>query len=230
MERCDTSRDDWLMRVIVQPLVEEELQAFDRYNQIPGEYSDKTEKRIAGILRKYDTDVGHTGVWKVVKRGLLCAMVALLVAFCSCAAIPSLREKIVHAVLEWYEEYLVVYFTDTTTEKQLYRELGYIPDGFAAIQEDESGEFLTRIYANEQGEMFTFMREPSQSLSDTSASYADSEHQIPEDVLVGNNLGIFFQGMDGYENMLLWNREGYVYTLIGFFSCEELVTIAINIK
>ncbi len=230
MEKYDVSYHNAMMRVIVQPLVEEELQLFDRYNTIPGEYAEKTRKRIESSIRKYDTRAVYASVWKVVKRGLVCAMVGLMVVFCSCAAIPSLREKIINAVVEWYDEYIVVHFEDTAPVAQPYRELGYIPDGFISIYEDEWEGFLTRIYTSEQGATITFMREPAQSLADFSVSYVDGEHHMLEDVQVGDTPGVFLQGMDGYENMLLWYREGYVYTLIGYFPCEELVKIATNIK
>lgn len=51
--KADSSFEAAAMRIIIQPLIDEELEMFDTYNAIPHEYSPEFQAKLKKLLNRY---------------------------------------------------------------------------------------------------------------------------------------------------------------------------------
>lgn len=220
------SYNDAAMRIILQPLVEDELKRFDEYNKRPHEYSEEFQRKVRKLFRNAEMrDAARVAaVWG--RRIAACVMIIATVVLASCAVIKPLREKIAGAIVEWFEEYVAVYFEDDSIDP-LMREPRYVPEGYAVVSDVALDDYRAIRYANEEGELITFICEPHDN---EDAVYFDSELHEIEKVKIGKSEGIFFKDVAETDNMISWSIEGYIYHVIGAVSCNELVHIAEEVQ
>lgn len=213
------------MRIILQPLVEEELQRFDEYNKRPHEYSAEFERRVRKLFRNVEIrDAARVAaVWG--RRIAACVMVAATVVLASCAVIKPLREKIAGAIVEWFEEYVAVYFEDDSTDP-LMREPRYVPEGYTVVSDVALDDYRAIRYANEAGALITFICEPQ----DNDAMIFDHEHNELEPVIIGDIEGIYFENEVGLDNIISWACNGFMYSVMGNLTKDELVEFALNVE
>ena len=218
MDNENVTYESAVMRVIIQPLVEEELDLFDTYNSIPHTYSDKFQKKLRRIFRK---DRARRILWRtgvVCRRIAVCLMVAAAITLISCAAIKPLREKIADAILTWYDEYVaVVFMKDDNTA--IMKELTYIPESYVLAETYEMDETFIQFFVDPNGMKLKFscMRHMGDAV------LYDHEHFLLEEIHIGNDEGIFFIGEPGYGNMITWVSQGYEYSIAGEVTREEFV-------
>ena len=219
------SYNDAAMRIILQPLVEDELKRFDENNKRPHEYSAEFKRNVQKLFRNAEIrDAARVAaVWG--RRIAACVMIILTVVLASCAVIKPLREKIAGAIVEWFEEYVAVYFEDDSTEP-LMREPRYVPEGYAVVSDVALDDYRAIRYANEAVELITFICEPN---NEDAALFDSEQHEI-ENVKIGKSEGIFFKDAAGTDNMISWATDGYIYHVIGNVSCNELVHIAEEVQ
>lgn len=224
MNRPNDSYDSAVMRVLVQPLLDEDLARFDEYNKKPHECSQDFNKKLNKLFNREKLSLyGRVSlIW--MKRVAICAMVAGMLLLASCAAIKPLREKIVNAVVEWYSEYVAVYFVSETVEP-IMRRITYIPEKYVVVQESILEDCSFVRYADDIGNLITFTCEPSNE----AAVYYDNERHNIENVKVNGIDGLYFEGNSDIS-FLTWEEEGYTYSISGCFEQNELIKIAESLK
>lgn len=225
MEKTNDSYDAAVMRVLVQPLLDEDLDRFDEYNEIPYEYSETFNKKINRLFRREELRSYGRISWVWAKRAAICAMVGIMLTLASCAAVKPLREKIANAVVEWYTEYVAVYFEDETSEPILRRPT-YIPGGYSLIQENSLDDYIFIRYADSNSDdIISFTCENN---GDTSTLYDNERHSM-EQIEINGNKGLYMFG-ESESNILTWTENGYVYSIVGYCDKEELLKMAESLK
>lgn len=225
MNKSGDSYDSALMRVLVQPLLDEDLARFDAYNQNPHAYSERFCKKISKIFRKERIlSYGKVSlVW--MKRAAIYAMVAILILLASCVTIKPLREKIANAFVEWYSEYVAV----SMESKSLHSVMQiptYVPPNYYVIEDMELNGHRMIRYSDDEGNLITFTRVPSES-----TELYDYEHHTIEEIDIDGCEGLFFAGESESEyNMLTWSEKGYIYGVDGPCEKSELVRIAESLE
>lgn len=223
MNKSEDTYDSALMRVLVQPLLDEDLARFDAYNQNPHAYSERFCKKISKIFRKERIlSYGKVSlVW--MKRAAIYAMVAILILLASCVTIKPLREKIANAFVEWYSEYVAVSMESKSLHptKQIPT---YVPPNYHVVQDVNLNDYRVIRYSDDEGNLITFRRQ----LSGDTVLY-DYEHHMIEVINVGGCKGLFFTGESEY-NTMTWSENGYTYMLDGPFEKRELLEIAESLK
>lgn len=214
----DSSFEAAAMRIIIQPLIDEELKAFDAYNAIPHEYSPEFQAKLKKLLNRYRfiNFSRSAGLW--CKRAAVCLMLLITVTFVSCAAIEPLREKIADAFITWYSEYVEVYFSPADSETTEMQKIISVPEGYTLLHEVEENGYYTARYMNASNELLTYTITPH---SPKETAY-DIEHHTIETVAISTVEGIFFCGESGYGNVLAWSINGYDYKIAGFISLDEM--------
>ena len=215
--KADSSFESAAMRIIIQPLIDEELKAFDAYNAIPHEYSPAFQIRLKKLLNKYRfIELSRrTGLW--CKRAAVCLMLIITVTFISCAAIEPLREKIADAFITWYSEYVSVYFSSESSHTELQK-IVHVPAGYTLLGEVENEGYYIARYINDSDDLLTYTIAPH----DQNAAFYDKEHHTIEQTSIAATDGIFFRGETGFENILAWSANGYDYSIVGFIDLAEM--------
>lgn len=224
MNMLNDSYDSAVMRVLVQPLLDEDLARFDEYNKIPHECSLSFNKKIKLLFkRKKLVSCGRVSlIWG--KRVAVCAMVGVMLVLASCAAIKPLREKIVNAVVEWYSEYVVVCFESGTVEP-IMKKLTYIPEKYVVAQESILDDYSFIRYVDDNGNLITFTCEPSNGAS---GLYDNERHNI-ETVKINDVEGLYFEG-ESDICFITWEEDGYTYSVSGCCDQDELIKMAKSVE
>ena len=219
------SYNDAAMRIILQPLVENELKRFDEYNKRSHEYSAELKRKVQKLFRNAEIrDTARVAaVWG--RRLAACVMIAATLVLASCAVIKPLREKIAGAIVEWFEEYVAVYFEDESTSP-LMREPRYIPDGYAVVSDVALDDYRAIRYANEAGEIITFNCE----LNSENLTHFDQEWHEVETITIGEAEGLYFIDTVGKDHMISWAINGFVYSVIGDLSEDEFIKFAESVE
>lgn len=221
----NNSYDDATMRIILQPLVKDELRRFDEYNKQPHEYSHEFLKKVRKLFRGAELfkALGLAAVWG--KRVIACIMVAATLVLVSCAAIKPLREKIADAIVEWFEEYVAVKFVDDSADP-LMRVPMYIPENYVVVSDVVLDDYRAIRYANNDGALISFICESNTS----DAVYLDHERHDVESVTIGKTEGLYFRDKAGIDHMVSWGIDGFVYIVTGGLSKDELIKFAESVE
>ena len=225
----DNLYDKAAMRVILQPLVEDELAEFDTYNQISHEYSAEFMDRIRGVFRRDNIKRKVRRSFICVRKVLIYASVAIVLLLAACAAVKPIRDRVADAFVKWYEMYAEISYTTEDAEVELKLPT-LIPDGYIEIDRLESdvNSNLYLIYVNDEGKQIIFDRSENQEAYEL---LVDREHV--------NILEIDFRGMRAIylepqreENMysLIWQEKNVIYCIHVDESKEILIEFAESVK
>lgn len=224
MNKPEDSYDSAIMRVLVQPLLDEDLVRFDEYNKIPHECSESFERKINRLFHREKVLLYGRASLVWMKRVAICAMVGIMILFVSCAAVKPLREKIVNAVVEWYTEYVAVYFESNTSDPMLKR-LTYVPEKYIIVQDIGFEDYIFVRYKDDKGNLITFTCKP---VGEDVTLY-DLERHTVETVMIHEKSGLYFKG-ENESSIITWEEDGVTYTISGDLPKEELLKMAENIK
>ena len=224
MNKPEDSYDSAIMRVFVQPLLDEDLARFDEYNKIPHECSKSFERKINKLFHREKVLSSGRASLVLMKRVAICAIVGIMILLVSCAAVKPLREKIVNAVVEWYTEYVSVYFESNTSEPMLKR-LTYVPEKYIIVQDISFEDYVFVRYEDDKGNLITFTCKP---VGEDVTLYDQERHTV-EPVMIHGNSGVFFKG-ENESSIITWEVDGVTYTISGDLPKEELLKMAENIK
>ncbi len=202
----------------------------------------KLKKKILRMTRN-----NPQRTWKSsVKVALIACLIAMSVLFTACMCIPTVRESMWRALVEWYDDHIRVYFVpeenvvDTNEEGESIlasvqtppnviekrAKLSYLPAGYYGEDDRVTSFYADVFYYDESGNMmFRFMQTVMGQEDDV---IIDSESDPVTDVFVNGNAGILVEYPDvpGLY-YLVWQDKQYQYSLYGSFESKlELMKIA----
>lgn len=102
----------------------------------------------------------------------------------------------------------------------------YIPDGFAEYELIETKTIYTIIYKNDEDIRIIYsylMSGGAVSVNNEKVSYST----ITEN---SNEYHLFTAETDGYDNSVIWDMDGYRFTVTAPVNLTELTKIAFSIK
>lgn len=202
---CEMSFNDWLSTI---PDVVPEA-----------EYSKNHEKWKKKLFNKMRGDRYHSFTTQTLKVMLVAAVLTtlLLTAF----VIPSSREFIIDN-FEIFSTYKLTEHNNNSVNDEIT--VGYIPEEF------ELKEWLI----DKKGVMYKYVSPTNKSIiiSKQSSSVKvdiDTEYVENESIVINNITYVYYLD-ENYNSSLIWNKNDYIYHLIGDVSREEILKVAENIK
>ena len=213
------------MRVVIQPLLDEELSYFDECNAIPHTYSQAFQDKLQKLFLRDHIRRGLQQTSIFCKRAVICFMIASSIMLLSCAAIKPLRERMTEVLLSWYEEYVSVDFQEDS-ESIIPRLLTYVPEGYTVSSDLHLDGYRIIRYMNDSGNTILFTRRPCTE----NEIFLDHEHHTVEPITIGETSGIYLAGESGYENMITWTSEGYNYSIVGMIDQNEIIKMAESVQ
>lgn len=162
---------------------------------------------------------------KIKYKKYLSAVASVIVIFTGISfAVPEVRATIWGTVIEWFENHIIIYFSDTgkikiDRDNIIYPE--YIPSGYEKISEIIGENNADVFYSN--GEDYINFSFYVSSLS------VGTDNRISEykEIKIKDYDGFIFS-YDGL-NILLWQDENYTYELNAQNNDVDLVQIAESI-
>ena len=179
-------------------------------------YSLSFQTRLSGLLRA--DAVRRRKAMR--RRVLVCAMAGLLV---SCAAVRPAYEYMANAVLRHTEKYVQIRFYPEEDGEEVPCTLHYVPEGYTLTDSRENGKILSQYYADTDGNLLYFLRQPAGNSMD---SYLDNEHSTFSSLTIGETTAIFMKGNDEDSiNGLIWSHKGFSYVILAPLYKKELIEI-----
>lgn len=179
-------------------------------------YSPAFQARLSALLEREEAKKRKS----TRRRVLVCALAGLLV---SCAAVRPAYEYMANAVLRHTEKYVQIRFYPDEEGEEVPCTLHYVPEGYTLTDSRENGKILSQYYADTDGNLLYFLRQPAGNSMD---SYLDNEHSTFSSLTIGETKAIFMKGNDEDSiNGLIWSHKGFSYVILAPLYKKELIEI-----
>ena len=191
------------------------------------EFSVRFQKKIAKLKRKVDAPFFY-GALRYVASILLAVAVSLSTWL---AVDVKAREAFFGWVKEVYETYFVYRFNAETAENTApvaYR-LGWLPDGYSELFEQEGTDTTTIIYKNESELLLTFKYIHTPDLTQWYIDVSQTTKKAA--TVLGNTADLFISTDPDISSAIMWISENNTAFYISAFLDEaELIKIAENVE
>ena len=201
-----------------------ELSLNDWYATFPdvipeAECSKKHEKWKKNLFNKMRDDHYHRFTTKTIKVMLIAATLSalLLTAF----VIPSSREFIIDN-FDIFSRYKLTESNNNAVNGEIT--VGYIPEGFKLTNEQEFARATMNEYIDLSGGVFTISKYSSSTKVEFNTESGNVEN------IIGNSATYIFYIDKNNHNILVWNKNDYVYQIDGTLPKDELIKIAETVK
>lgn len=214
---------DNVKKLFIQALIEakdKELSKLKSEDEIEWEFSEKFENSMNKLIKKNNHIQLSTR--RTVRRGLLAAIIALLIVFTGLMSVSATRESIIEFVKKVFSNRNEITLSESSTLPVDRIETEYtltaLPEGFEVkeYQKDDLG--ILTVWENSNGNRIILM----QDLLDSNFSF-DNEHEYEE---------LYINGYEAYyySSQLTWTDGIYWFTL-GITNGEksEILELAKNI-
>lgn len=214
---------DNVKKLFIQALIEakdKELSKLKSEDEIEWEFSEKFENSMNKLIKKNNHIQLSTR--RTVRRGLLAAIIALLIVFTGLMSVSATRESIIEFVKKVFSNHNEITLSENSTPPVDKIETEYtltaLPEGFEVkeYQKDDLG--ILTVWENSNGNRIILM----QDLLDSNFSF-DNEHEYEE---------LYINGYEAYyySSQLTWTDGIYWFTL-GITNGEksEILELAKNI-
>ena len=179
-------------------------------------YSPAFQARLSALLEREEAKKRKS----TRRRVLVCAMAGLLA---SCSAVRPAYEYMANAVLRHTEKYVQIRFYPDEDGEEVPCTLHYVPEGYTLTDSRENGKILSQYYADTDGNLLYFLRQPAGNSMD---SYLDNEHSTFSSLTIGETKAIFMKGNDEDSiNGLIWSHKGFSYVILAPLYKKELIEI-----
>ena len=179
-------------------------------------YSPAFQARLSALLEREEAKKRKS----TRRRVLVCALAGLLA---SCAAVRPAYEYMANAVLRHTEKYVQIRFYPDEEGEEVPCTLHYVPEGYTLTDSRENGKILSQYYADTDGNLLYFLRQPAGNSMD---SYLDNEHSTFSSLTIGETKAIFMKGNDEDSiNGLIWSHKGFSYVILAPLYKKELIEI-----
>ena len=179
-------------------------------------YSPEFQARLSAMLDRNAAKARQS----TRRRVLVCALAGLLV---SCTAVRPAYEYMANAVLRHTAKYVQIRFYPEEDGEEVPCTLHYVPGGYTLTDSRENGKILSQYYADTDGNLLYFLRQPAGNSMD---SYLDNEHSTFSSLTIGETKAIFMKGNDEDSiNGLIWSHKGFSYVILAPLNKKELIEI-----
>ena len=175
--------------------------------------------------------------WRL-KTALVACLILISVLFTACMCIPTIRESIWSAVINFYDKYLVINHTPDTPNEQIppktiekIAELTYVPEGYYAelFEDDLTTSKMIVIYDSISNDV-SFILQQYTVYEEVMISY-DESFPITKTTINGHEATLIEYPNEDGTYMLIWSDGVYQYYLNGYFTtADTIIKIAQGVK
>lgn len=219
---------DNVKELFIQSLIEvkdKELSKLKSEDEIEWEFSEKFENSMNKLIKKNNHIQLSTR--RTVRKGLLAAIIALIVAFTGLMSVSATRKPFIEFIKKVFPQFNEITLSENSVPPVDMIETEYtlidLPEGFEleTYQKDDCGIFA--VWHNSNGEEITF----SQDILNLNVS-VDTEHGYEE-----LNINGYSAYLINYEKnaILFWSDGKYYFTLnVPIDYKDKIITMSENIS
>lgn len=232
--------------ILIESAVEDSIDEFDEFDSLDisnVEFSPSYKRRKRKIIRKYKYAPVIATAKKIGSRVAMFAGVILTAALITVMSVSALREAIIGAVIEWYEDYVSVQFeTESNTEGIIESIAGETEEPWEAVMKarrptdipegveevvwlDSRAKVAIDYYVNDK-----FWASYSQNIYNENNIYVDNDTVILDYINIHGYKGIIFQYTTKNEKVLVWNDGVYIYRIVTNGTINDLISLAESIE
>ncbi|MBQ8397850.1 MAG: DUF4367 domain-containing protein [Clostridia bacterium] len=201
----------------------EEYHAADPAMQL----SARAKRRIVKRAKR-----GPTPILLYAKRVAMIALIVMSIGFAAMLSIEAVREAIVNAIVEWYEESIAVSFMReeevvAPTEILEYREPRGLGEEFVRYEVRKSQSSMSIDYESD-----TVLIIYRQGLLESFDAYISNEESVMKDIQVNGYPGLITLTATevGQQRTIVWHDNEYSYVITGNMSADELLKLAESVN
>lgn len=193
----------------------------------PHEFSPGFERKIEKLTRK----ANHPILYRPLYRVASIILAVLLGSGIWLTFDTSARAAFFGWVREVYETYFVYHFEGVLNDgtEPLNYQITMLPDGYTEFYSGDSEGTVFTVYANEAGEMLKFNYS---SKPDETSWFIGVENMTVEKIYINGLAADLIIPLDPNDAIvIMWETEEHTaISLSGFFTAEELISIAESIE
>jgi hypothetical protein len=208
---------------------EDELNEIPPREELEKRYS-FSESHIAKMKKLFRRDkqkeiLRKIGIWGRPTAAAIITAMALL--FGALLLSPQVRAVVSEVVIQWYEKFTS--FTSGTTEQTDIDNLEfwptYLPEGFSQHEVLQSGSINEIYFFNTEGNDITLV------YLESSDAIAVNNEDVLYSTVTNNNVvyHIFESKEEGTRSSIVWDMNGYRFTLLSEYPIKELQKMATSI-
>lgn len=203
-EACMLSNEDWINSLPT----EIEPYKFSKYHN----------KQMDKLFNKMRNNKYHKFTKNTTKAIIAAALISSMTI--TAFAIPQSREFIIKKLFNHS-----VYVIKDTSDAEFVSSItvGYIPDNFTLKEKYESDDVYSCEYWNGDNFVVIFKYTLDNKINFNTEKYKYTEIEI-------NNISYILYDLESDSCGVIWNNGGYIYTIKGNISSEELIKIASKIE
>ena len=167
--------------------------------------------------------------WRL-KTALVACLILISVLFTACMCIPTIRESIWSAVINFYDKYLVINHTPDITQEEVppktiekIAELTYVPDGcYAELFEDDLITSKMIVIYDSISNDVSFILQQYTVYEEVMVSYDDT-FPITKTTVNGYEATLieYPNGTDTF--IIIWSDGVYQYYLNGYYTNADMI-------
>ncbi len=227
MSRTITDNElDIVVRLAARRYMKREIERLENMDTSKMPETPGFDKKVRAAIRRDARKEKLKKVWKpvghVAKTVGLVIIVGIVALFTTAMAIRPLRTAVWDAVVEWYEEYIVIHSSGSAENPQTIEEIHfptYVPEGWSITVEAKSNAGIR--YTLSDGEDRTIYVEQAVNGSSNEVSIDNTEVELTEILLNEQypaQLAVYEDGMI----ILIWENT-YRFGIISFGCGQDLV-------
>ncbi len=216
--------------ILIESAVGDGMDEFDEFENLDisnVEFSPSYGRRKRKIIRRYKYAPMIATVKKICSRVAMFVCIILAAGFITIMSVSALRDAVINAVLEWYNDYVSIRFeTESDTEGIIEsiadetektweavmkaRRPREIPDGVEEVVHLDSKSRVLIDYYYQEIPFASY----SQTLLNEQNAYVDNDAVIIQYIKIHGNDAILFESTIKSEQIIIWNDGIYIYTIV----------------
>ena len=192
------------------------------------EFSDGFKDKMNKLMESYKRMAARKKVFIYTKKFVACILIVAGLGFGVLMLSQPVRAAIQNVIIQWFDKYTQFDFKSDSTEVE-FKEytLGYLPEGFVETDYFSADGYTSVEYRDLKGNDIIF----DYAISENITIALDNEHSTYSVIsLNGSEAHLFESNEEGSRSHLLWEDNGYTFTIASNLSVEEIIKIAENIK
>ena len=230
--------------ILIESAVEDSIDEFDEFGSLDisdVEFSPPYKRRKRKIIRRYKYAPVIATAKKICSRVAMFAGVILTAALITVMSVSALREAIIGAVIEWYNDYVSIRFeTEAPTENieaepsqteepweavMKARRPRAIPEGVEEVVLWESQARVVIDYYADDSRFASY----NQNMLNEHNSYVDNEDVVIQHTKIHGNDATIFKSPQKQERYIVWQDGIYIYVIV-LYGEGDLIAIAESVE
>lgn len=183
-------------------------------------------------MKRISSRANHPVLYRVLKN-VACFVLVIILGLASLVAIsPTVRAAVIGWVKEQYDTFTSYFFQGNTVENNTADyELSEIPEGYTLLDRIDIPGSTSIIYVNENSQLLQINYAAAPDCDSLTVVHDSHIHST---AMIGNIVANLYASTDPSQSTdLVWEYNNYLFSISGFLSEDELISLAediMNIK